>query len=337
MLCAGRGGRDQPACGRRAVSSLLAIGFVAVVSIDVPGAVLSRPGSGLAGPLRPWPGWPSGFLHWRSLPSAGPARGPTQDPPASLAVAMWRWRRWPPCAGVAWHGGTARPCHDGFAAAASPRVLDRGPGSATHAPGSCWPRRSAGRRRRPLRGPASLRRGGADVIDVLLPFYGDPELLLRSPSAASSTRTTPDLRLVVVDDCYPTPTSQRLVRVARGPAGQYHRNATNLGVNEQLHAASLSLGDCRARRVHGLRRPARARRTSPPSRPPCASTRTQRRVPGRPGHRRRPATPSSRWSTASSGSCARSADGDHHPVRRGRARLPAAGQLDLLPQPLLAT
>lgn len=77
------------------------------------------------------------------------------------------------------------------------------------------------------------------MIDVLLPFYGDPRLL-RVAVRSVLRQTDPDWRLVVVDDCYPDPTVEAWVRGLRDTRVSYHRNAANLGANAN-YTRALSL------------------------------------------------------------------------------------------------
>jgi glycosyltransferase involved in cell wall biosynthesis len=68
------------------------------------------------------------------------------------------------------------------------------------------------------------------VIDVLLPFYGDPALL-RQTVRSVLAQTSPDWRLVVVDDGYPDPSVARWFTGLDDPRVEYHRNPQNLGAN----------------------------------------------------------------------------------------------------------
>jgi glycosyltransferase involved in cell wall biosynthesis len=74
------------------------------------------------------------------------------------------------------------------------------------------------------------------MIDILLPFYGNPELMyatVRSVLAQSSG----DFRLVVVDDAYPDPAVQQWFESLGDKRVEYHRNATNLGANRNYTRA----------------------------------------------------------------------------------------------------
>jgi glycosyltransferase involved in cell wall biosynthesis len=67
-------------------------------------------------------------------------------------------------------------------------------------------------------------------IDILLPFYGDPQLLYAAVSSVLA-QTSSDYRLVVVDDCYPDPEVAAWFERLDSPYVEYHRNPSNLGVN----------------------------------------------------------------------------------------------------------
>ena len=64
-------------------------------------------------------------------------------------------------------------------------------------------------------------------IDVMIPFWGDPDLLMES-IASVRAQTNPDWRLVVVDDCYPVSVADRIAALGDDRIS-YVRNDTNLG------------------------------------------------------------------------------------------------------------
>lgn len=68
------------------------------------------------------------------------------------------------------------------------------------------------------------------VIDVLLPFYGDPHLM-RLAVQSVLEQTARDFRLVVVDDGYPDPLVASWFEQLGDARVEYHRNAKNLGAN----------------------------------------------------------------------------------------------------------
>ncbi len=68
------------------------------------------------------------------------------------------------------------------------------------------------------------------VIDVLLPFYGDPALM-RLAVQSVLEQTSRDFRLVVVDDSYPDPMVASWFEQLGDARVEYHRNAKNLGAN----------------------------------------------------------------------------------------------------------
>jgi glycosyltransferase involved in cell wall biosynthesis len=74
------------------------------------------------------------------------------------------------------------------------------------------------------------------VIDVLLPFYGDPALM-RATVGSVLQQTRTDLRLVVVDDGYPDPSVQEWFAALDDPRVEYHRNEVNLGANRNYTRA----------------------------------------------------------------------------------------------------
>ena len=74
------------------------------------------------------------------------------------------------------------------------------------------------------------------VIDVMLPYYGDVELMkLAAQSVLDQTHT--DLRLVVLDDGYPDPEPARWFGAMDDPRVTYLRNESNLGANGNYHKA----------------------------------------------------------------------------------------------------
>lgn len=81
------------------------------------------------------------------------------------------------------------------------------------------------------------------MIDVLLPFYGDPDLL-RQTVASVRAQTSTDWRLVVVDDGYPDPTIATWFTDLADERIEYHRNETNLGANRNyMRALSLATAE----------------------------------------------------------------------------------------------
>lgn len=71
------------------------------------------------------------------------------------------------------------------------------------------------------------------MIDVLLPFYGDPAQLRLAVQSVLG-QSSPDVRLVVVDDGYPDPGVEKWFAGLGDPRVEYHRNPANLGVNENF-------------------------------------------------------------------------------------------------------
>ncbi|MET3963547.1 glycosyltransferase involved in cell wall biosynthesis [Marmoricola sp. OAE513] len=78
------------------------------------------------------------------------------------------------------------------------------------------------------------------MIDVLLPFYGDPDMM-RQTVASVRAQTSRDWRLVVVDDGYPDPTIATWFADLGDDRIEYHRNEENLGANlNYMKALSLA-------------------------------------------------------------------------------------------------
>ncbi|MFW0786613.1 glycosyltransferase family 2 protein [Gordonia sp. CPCC 206044] len=67
-------------------------------------------------------------------------------------------------------------------------------------------------------------------IDVMMPFYGDVAQFQQAVTSVLGQRDG-DLRLVVVDDCYPDPQPREWLAALTDPRVHYVRNETNLGVN----------------------------------------------------------------------------------------------------------
>jgi glycosyltransferase involved in cell wall biosynthesis len=77
------------------------------------------------------------------------------------------------------------------------------------------------------------------VIDVLLPFYGDPEMMRLAVRSVLDQDTT-GWRLVIVDDCYPDVATSDWLASLQRPDVVYVRNEKTLGVNGNFRRA-LSL------------------------------------------------------------------------------------------------
>jgi len=78
------------------------------------------------------------------------------------------------------------------------------------------------------------------VIDVLLPFYGDPQQLREAVNSVLA-QTSPHWRLIVVDDCFPGERVQSWLEGLDDPRVVYRRNARNLGVNRNFqHCLELA-------------------------------------------------------------------------------------------------
>jgi glycosyltransferase involved in cell wall biosynthesis len=70
-----------------------------------------------------------------------------------------------------------------------------------------------------------------DAVEILVPFWGDPELLY---ATVESVRSQSDQawRLTVVDDCYPDPSVAEHFATETDPRIGYVRNETNLGITD---------------------------------------------------------------------------------------------------------
>ncbi len=71
---------------------------------------------------------------------------------------------------------------------------------------------------------------GRVPIDVMMPFYGDVAQFRQAVTGVLG-QGDGDLRLVVVDDCYPDPAPGEWLASLDDPRVHYLRNDTNLGVN----------------------------------------------------------------------------------------------------------
>lgn len=81
------------------------------------------------------------------------------------------------------------------------------------------------------------------MIDVLLPFYGDPDLMRLAVHSVLEQDTTA-WRLVIVDDGYPDAATGDWLASLVGPQVVYVRNEQTLGVNDNFRRAlSLATAD----------------------------------------------------------------------------------------------
>ena len=79
------------------------------------------------------------------------------------------------------------------------------------------------------------------AIDVLLPYYGNVELMKEAVQSVVA-QTNPNWRLTVIDDCYPDAEPARWFASQMDPRITYLRNGTNLGANANYRLA-LSLAE----------------------------------------------------------------------------------------------
>lgn len=78
------------------------------------------------------------------------------------------------------------------------------------------------------------------MIDILLPFYGDPQLM-RETVCSVLAQTSPDWHLHVVDDGHPDPAVATWFEALDHPQITYRRNPRNLGANANYrHALTMA-------------------------------------------------------------------------------------------------
>jgi len=81
------------------------------------------------------------------------------------------------------------------------------------------------------------------TIDIMMPFYGDPELL-RAAVRSVLAQTSPDWHLTVLDDCFPDLAPGEWVLGITDPRVTYVRNSENLGVTGNFQrSVDLSRAD----------------------------------------------------------------------------------------------
>src|SRR3954447_22289989 len=81
------------------------------------------------------------------------------------------------------------------------------------------------------------------MLDVLLPFYGDPNLLRTAVESVLCQRS-PDWTLTIVDDGYPDPSVEEWCTGIDDDRVTYLRNSMNLGANRNYaHALSIAQAD----------------------------------------------------------------------------------------------
>lgn len=74
------------------------------------------------------------------------------------------------------------------------------------------------------------------TIDIMVPFWGEPELLFQTVDSVRA-QTDTDWRLLVIDDCYPDETVPSYFSALDDPRITYHRNDVNLGITENYREA----------------------------------------------------------------------------------------------------
>ena len=73
------------------------------------------------------------------------------------------------------------------------------------------------------------------ALDILLPFWGDPDLM-RQTVRSVLAQDSDDWLLTVVDDCYPDESIAQWFATLDDPRITYHRNETNLGITDNNRA-----------------------------------------------------------------------------------------------------
>ncbi len=73
-------------------------------------------------------------------------------------------------------------------------------------------------------------------VDILLPFWGDVELLKKAVESVLA-QTEQDWRLLVFDDCYPSEEPARYFQELNDARAIYHRHAKNIGISANFNFA----------------------------------------------------------------------------------------------------
>lgn len=81
-----------------------------------------------------------------------------------------------------------------------------------------------------MTGPTSAAGPGAPVVDLMLPYWGEPEYL-RATVRSVLEQTDPAWRLTVVDDAYPDPWAGEWLASLGDDRVRYLRNAENRGIS----------------------------------------------------------------------------------------------------------
>jgi glycosyltransferase involved in cell wall biosynthesis len=81
------------------------------------------------------------------------------------------------------------------------------------------------------------------MLEVLLPFWGDPDYLYEAVASVQA-QTDPEWRLLVVDDHYPDPAVAEFFASLDDPRVRYLRNETNIGIARNFERCrQLATGD----------------------------------------------------------------------------------------------
>lgn len=73
-------------------------------------------------------------------------------------------------------------------------------------------------------------------VEIIVPFWGEPQLLFETVASVRA-QTVTDWRLTVIDDCYPDPAVAEYFAALDDPRVTYVRNETNLGITENYREA----------------------------------------------------------------------------------------------------
>lgn len=73
-------------------------------------------------------------------------------------------------------------------------------------------------------------------IDILLPYWGDPELFRQTVNSVLA-QSNPNWRLLIFDDCYPSDEAQKYIATITDDRVVYHRHEKNIGITANFNYA----------------------------------------------------------------------------------------------------
>lgn len=73
-------------------------------------------------------------------------------------------------------------------------------------------------------------------VDILLPYWGDPELFKLTVQSILA-QTNPNWRLLIFDDCYPDKEAMEYIDSVADKRIQYHRHKKNIGITANFNYA----------------------------------------------------------------------------------------------------